>query len=92
MIIIIINVCFWERQTVRVGEGQRERETQNPKQVPGSKPDEGLKPTKREIVTWAKVGRLTDHATHAPLQISLITLQTIYIWNGAFTLHKPFVL
>ena len=38
-------------------EGQRERETQNLKQAPGSKlsaqtePDAGLKPTDHEIVT-----------------------------------------
>ena len=39
-----------------MGEEQRERETQNPKQVPGSElsaiePDVGLKLTNREIMT-----------------------------------------
>ena len=38
------------------GEGQRERETQNPKQAPGSElsatePDAGLEPTNHKIVT-----------------------------------------
>ena len=36
------------------GEGQRERETQNPKQAPGSVstgPDMGLEPTDLEIMT-----------------------------------------
>ena len=38
------------------GEGQRERETQNPKQAPGSElsaqsPDAGLELTDREIMT-----------------------------------------
>ena len=39
------------------GEGQREKETQNPKQAPGSEqefstePDTGLEPTDREIMT-----------------------------------------
>ena len=46
-------------------EGQRERETQNPKQAPGSEavstePDVGLKPTNLEIMTCAKVRRPTD--------------------------------
>ena len=50
----------------------RERTRQNLKQSPGSErafstePDSGLKPTNREIVTWADVGRLTDWATQAP--------------------------
>ena len=43
-----------------MGEGQRERETQNRKQAPGSEPsaqtepDVGLELTDREIVTWLK--------------------------------------
>ena len=47
-----------ERETdrTRAGEGQRERETQNPKQTPGSElsdtePDVGLELTNREIMT-----------------------------------------
>ena len=40
---------------MRAGEEQRERETQNPKQAPGSKLsaelDTGLKPTSHEIIT-----------------------------------------
>ena len=49
-----------------LGRGrERERHTQNPKQVPGSElpapsPDAGLELTDREIMTWAEVGRLTD--------------------------------
>ena len=40
-----------------MGEGQREKETQNPKEAPGSEqavstePDVGLKPINREIMT-----------------------------------------
>ena len=44
---------------MRVGEGHRERETQNPKQTPGSVstgPDAGLKTTNCEIMTGDKVG------------------------------------
>ena len=53
-----------------MGEWQREMQTQNLKQGPGSEqsaqPDAGLELTDREIMTWAKVGRLTDWATQAP--------------------------
>ena len=52
---------------MQAGEGQRERETQNPKQAPGSELSAqslmGLKPTKHGIMTWAKEGRLTDRAS-----------------------------
>ena len=62
---------IFERKTAQTGEGQREGETQNPKQAPGSKlsaqePDAGLEPTNCEIMTWAEVGRSTDWATQAP--------------------------
>ena len=45
--------------------GGSERETQNPKQAPGSErvstePDAGLELTDREIMTRAEVGRPTD--------------------------------
>ena len=40
-----------ERDSAQAGEGQRERETQNLKQAPGSEPDAGLELTNREIVT-----------------------------------------
>ena len=49
------------------GGGERKRETQNPKQSPGSElqavstePDEGLEPTDRDIMTQAVAGRPTD--------------------------------
>ena len=44
---------------MRVGEGLRERETQNPKQTPGSEltvstePNVGLEPMNREIMSGA---------------------------------------
>ena len=37
-----------------------------------AEPDAGLKPTNREIMTWAEVGRLTDWATQAPQFGSLL--------------------
>ena len=51
---------------MRVGEGQRERETQDLKQAPGSElsaqspPDVGLELTSYEIMTRAEVGCPTD--------------------------------
>ena len=51
------------------GEGHRERETQNPKQAPGSElsePNAGLELMNHEIMTWAEVGCLTDWATYVP--------------------------
>ena len=67
-------IYFWETEwdKARVGEGQREEETQNPKQAPGSEQevsterDAGLEPTNCEIMTWAEVWRLTDWATQVP--------------------------
>ena len=38
-------------ERARVGEGQREKETQNLKQAPGTEPDVGLKPTNCKIMT-----------------------------------------
>ena len=49
-----------------MGEKQRERETQNLKQAPGSElsaqslPDKGLEPTNHEIMTPDEVRCLTD--------------------------------
>ena len=47
-----------------MGEGRRERETQNLKQAPGSavsrELNARLEPTNHEIITRAEVGRLTD--------------------------------
>ena len=62
-----------ERDRVWAGERQKERETQNPKQAPGSElfstePHAGLEPTNREIMTWAEVGCLTIWATQVPLR------------------------
>ena len=68
---------IFERKTERdrawVGEGRRERETQNPKQAPVSELS-ARSPTRgpelimnSEIMTWAQVRRLTDWAIGAPL-------------------------
>ena len=56
-----------------MGEGQRERETQNGKQAPGSEPSaqsltrgSNSRPRDHDL---AEVGRLTDCATQAPLSL-----------------------
>ena len=53
---------IFERESEQAGEGQRERETQNPKQAPGSRPravstepNTGLELTDHEVVTCAEV-------------------------------------
>ena len=58
------------RETGRawVGEGQREKETQNLKQASGSElsePDAGLELMNREVTTWAEVGHVTIWTTQA---------------------------
>ena len=71
-LIFLTSAYFWERDRVRAGEGQREKETQNPKRAPGSEqafsaePDVGLTFTDGEVMTWAEVGHLTDRAPQAP--------------------------
>ena len=64
-----------ERDRVRVWEGQRERETQNPKQAPGSEPSaqspaRGLNSQTASSWPEPKLGRSTDWAT----QVSQKTL------------------
>ena len=61
---------------------EREMETQNPKQAPGSglistEPDVGLELMSCEIMTWAEVGCLTDWANQAPLLWYIILEQPI---------------
>ena len=73
---------------------QRERETQNPKQAPGSRlravstePDAGLELTNLEIVTRAEVRCSTGRATQAPqeqrplntTEIKLVSFGTRFI-------------
>ena len=54
-----------------MGKGQREGDTESETGsrlwAVSTEPDAGPEPTDREIMTWAKVGRLTDWATQAPL-------------------------
>ena len=64
-----------QRETAWMGEGQRERETQNRKQAPGSEPS-AQSPTwgsnSRTARSWpGEVWRLTDCATQAPREVLL---------------------
>ena len=75
-----------------MGEGQREKETQNLKQAAGSwaaavstEPDAGLELTDREIMTWAEVGRSTDWATRAPLRVMVI--KKVTCWDQHWVLY-----
>ena len=51
----------------REREGDTESEAVARLWAVSTEPDVGLRPTNREIMTWAKVGRLIDRVTHAPL-------------------------
>ena len=66
-----------ERDTVRVGEGQRETETESEVGsrlwAVSTEPNGGLTLTDCTIITWAEVGRPTDWATQRPkTQVFLI--------------------
>ena len=78
-------IYFWESVWVsgggaekRESEGERDREGDTESEA-GSKlwavstePDTGHKPTNREIMTWAEVGRLNDWATQSPQYMELL--------------------
>ena len=65
-----------ERERMQAGDGQRERETQNPNEQ-GSRlwavSAEPNAATSDEIMTCAKVGCLTDWATQVPQAVIFIT-------------------
>ena len=48
------------------GEGDTESETGSRLWAASTEPNAGLELTDREIMTWAKVSRLTNWATQAP--------------------------
>ena len=49
-----------ERERERTRGGGAERETHTESEAVSKEPDAGLELTNHEIMTWAKVGRLTD--------------------------------
>ena len=68
-------LLFWERETVgpcaQVGEGQKEgeRESQVGSALSVQNPHAELELTNHEIVTWTKVGHLTNWVTRVPLNL-----------------------
>ena len=76
------NVYFWERETETETEcelgrhrerGDTEPEAGSTLQAVSTEPDVGLEPMNREIMTWAKVGCLTDWATQVPRSVASLT-------------------
>ena len=63
-----------ERESRREAERERntESETGSRLRAVSTEPDPGLKLTDHEIMNWAKVGRLTEWASQAPLLLSHI--------------------
>ena len=66
-------IYFWDRERQSMSRGGADRggvtesEAGSRLWAVGTEPDAGLKLTDCEIMTWAKVGCLTDWATQAPL-------------------------
>ena len=75
---------FWQRRRWRQSmsgggakrEGDAESEAGSRLWAVSTEPDTGLELTDCEIMTWAEVGRSTDWATQAPLQL-LISAQVV---------------
>ena len=69
----MITIYFWERQSMRGGgtETERERDTESEAgsrvQAVSTEPNTELEPMNHKIVTWAEVGRPIDWATQVPL-------------------------
>ena len=74
---------------VRRGGAERERETQDPKQAPGSElsaqtPMRGLNSQTHEVMARAEVECLTDWATQAPHDLVLfLTFGHLLNWKPA---------
>ena len=68
---VLMFIYFWERDSASQGGAEREGDTQSEAGsglwAVSTEPDAELELVNYEIMTWAKVGRLTDWATQAPL-------------------------
>ena len=71
-------IYFWERESEWGPEskGDTESEAGSRFRAVSTEPDMGLRPTNREITTWAEVGCLIDWTGQAPLPIPLYKLHT----------------
>ena len=71
-------IYFWERDRARMGEGQREGDTESETGcrlwAVSTEPDAGLELADREIMTRAEVGRLMDWATQVPPKDNFLIL------------------
>ena len=82
-------------EEVRGREGQRDRETQNPKRgsrlrAVSTEPDVGLELMNHEIMSWAEIGHSTSRLSHpgAPRLFICLFLSHLYTQRGAQT-HNP---
>ena len=71
--IFFLLMFIFERDRVWAGEGQREGDTEceagSRLQAVSTEPDAGLEPTDCKIMTWTKVGHVTDRDTQAPQKL-----------------------
>ena len=75
----------FELETERVGEGQREEDTESEacSELWGvsTEPNTGLELTSCEIRTWAEVGHLTNWATQVPQNCSFLVEVVLLVWR-----------
>ena len=64
-------IYFWERDRTE-REGDTESNTGSRLPADSTEPFARLKPMSREIMTWAKVGRLTNWVSQEPPNLCLI--------------------
>ena len=71
-----------ERQSLSGGGAERQEDTESKAGsrlwTVSAEPDMGLKPTNREIMTCAEVGRLTDWAPQVPLEFLVLKKSTTF--------------
>ena len=88
---------FWERERERERENEWKRSRARGRHRIQSRsrlwavstvPNVGLEPTNREIMTWAKVGHLTDWATQVPLSCSHLISFYLHIPLTGHTIHS----
>ena len=73
LFLLLFNVYLFFRETERQSmsrggaetEGDTESKAGSRRWAVSTESDEGLKPTNREIMTWAEIGHLTDWANQA---------------------------
>ena len=77
ILFFLMFICFWERQRRSMSRGGAERagdiesEAGSRLRAVSKEPDVGLELTNREIMTWAKIGHLTNWATQVPQKLGI---------------------